>query len=118
MLKISIHIRERVINNFINGKNQSFIARKFKVSRGSVQKSMKKHLKGEGVLNLPKIGRPQKLSLRTQRKIVIKSKANPFSSSNELKSECNLASEVSSRTIRRILLKNDLYGRIARKNRY
>ena len=73
---------------------------------------IKKHLKGEGVRNLPKIGRPEKLSLRKQRKIVIKSKANPFLSSNELNSECNLASEVSPRTIRRILL----YGRIAKKS--
>ena len=77
MPKISIHTRERVIKNFISGKNQSFIGRKFNVSRSSVQKIIKKYLKGEGVRNLPKIGRPQKLSLRTQRKIVIKSKANP-----------------------------------------
>ena len=78
MPKIPIHTRERVINNFISGKNQSFIARKFNVSRGSVQKIIKKHLKGKRVRNLPKIGRPEKLSLRTQRKIVIKSKENPF----------------------------------------
>ena len=94
-------------------KNQSFIAVNL-----TFQKIIKTHLKGEGVLNLSKICRPQMLSLRTQRKVMIKSKANPFLASNELKSECNLASEVSSRTIRRILLKNDLYGRIARKNRY
>ena len=44
MPKILIHARERVINNFISGKNQSFIARKFNVSRGSVQKIIKKKL--------------------------------------------------------------------------
>ena len=66
MPKISIHTREQVMNDFISGTNQSFIARKFNVSRGSVQKIIKKHLKGEGVRNLPKIVRPQKLSLRTQ----------------------------------------------------
>ena len=52
MPKISIHTRERVINNFISEKNQSFIARKFNLSQGSVQKMIKKRLKREGVQNL------------------------------------------------------------------
>jgi len=68
-----------------------------------------------GVDNIPKCGRPRKLTSTSQRHIVIKSKMHPKMTANDLRSDCNLRRKVSVDTVKRVLRRANLFGRIAVK---
>ena len=74
---------------------------------------MKKHLLNKTIENLPKIGRQRKLSDREERRLIIKSKPNPFQTANELRSACDSQEKTSVDTIKRLLRKNKLFLSIA-----
>lgn len=64
-------------------------------------------------MDLPKSGRPRKLTPRDERKIRILSRQDPTRTANEIRCAANLAPSVSVDTIKRSLRRSRLFGRIA-----
>lgn len=92
-------------------KSYSFIAKTIKRSPCVINKVLK-----DNNIKTPRRenrGRPRKTSKKMDARIVRESKKNPFLSSSAIKR--NLSMTVSTRTIRRRLVAQNLHGRIARK---
>lgn len=115
MPTISIQKREDVIDLFRKGNSKKKISNMLNISRGSVQCIVKKFERTGNIKNLPKTGRPKKYSTIDTRRLIIMSKCNPFHSSAELNANWKSSKDVSNRTVRRILCKYGLYGRISCK---
>ena len=110
--------REKEITLFKANVSQRLIARKLQISltcSNAVQHIIRKFQCGYGISNLQKWGAPRKTSIREERRIIIRSKANPKLTANELRTECGLSEKVSVDTVKRILRRAGLYGRIAIK---
>lgn len=112
MKQIDQKIRELVIKYDNEEVSQRGIANLLKISRCSVQNIIKKQKLYGSVENRPKTGRPRVLTIREERSLIRKSLIDPFLTAPKLFSEIGKASVA---TIRRLLLKNGIYGRIAAK---
>ena len=69
------------ISIWIKGRE---IGQKLNLNLSSVHYILKKHKLNKTIENLPNIGRPRKLSDREERRLIIKSKQNPFQTANDL----------------------------------
>ena len=85
MAVISAYKRQRIIELSQEGISQREISRTIQVSLHGVQGILQRAKKGLGIQNLPKSGRPQKLSQRTVSKLIISSKRNPKFIARQLK---------------------------------
>ena len=65
--------------------------------------------------NLPKSGRPSKLSNRDKRKLTIESKKIATKTAHSVSSPCNLQQTMSLNTVKQVWRKNHLFGRVAVK---
>ena len=74
MPTVSAFKRERVVQLQSQGVSQRKIAIELEISRCAVQKIIKKFRMGLGFQNTPRIGRPQKLTAASKRRIVIESR--------------------------------------------
>jgi transposase len=97
------------------GMSQRMIATALHISRGGVENILRKALTGKCVNDLPKSGRPRKLSKRTEKFIVVTSKRHPKLTARQLSSTCNVLNKASLCTVKRILRRAKLFGRIAVK---
>ena len=115
MVKISIINRLKIVNMLLEGKSQRQISKSEKFSQPAVRKIWIKYQKTKSVLDLPKSGRPMKTTPREQRFLCMASKKSPFKCATEVASEVSLSQNCSINTVKRILHKYGLYGRIGAK---
>lgn len=113
MPTITMEKRSRVETLMERGFSQRGIARTLSVSLCAVQNILKKLREGRGIQNKPKSGRPILLSARTVRSLIIESKKFPFKTAGELLIDCGLTYIISIDTVKRILRRSDLYGRVS-----
>lgn len=105
--------KRKCIERHLNeGKSQSEIARLLKISRSSVQLIQKKSVRGLGLQDQQKSGRPQVLSKRDKHALIVQSKKNPFLTARQVKISANVL-KASISTVKRVLRQNNLMGRVA-----
>lgn len=85
----------------------------FNVSQRQVERIRKRFQETGDVHDKPRTGRPRKTTDREDRLLVRQSKAVPFATAAQLQENWSSENPVSTRTVRRILARNDLHGRIA-----
>ena len=115
MTRLSLEIRDKIVKLFEEGYSQVYIAKKFGVFSCAVQKLLKKHKETKCVEDKPKTGRPSKLSILDKRAIIRESKRYPFKTANEIKKSLTCTKNVCTETVKRVLRKYGLMGRIAVK---
>jgi transposase len=98
MPRITLPKRKIVIERAKNGDNQCEIAKKFNISRSSVQEIIKKYL---GVVDRPRSGRPRKLSIHNERILVCESKKFPKKTADTLRISCNMTQMISVDTVKK-----------------
>ena len=113
MNRISIENRKKAINLLECGSSQRQVAIDLDCSRRAVQKIQLKWLSHNTVENLVKCGRPLKTTERERRVLKSMSTKNPFLTARELKSKWIPTKNVSVSTIKRILNKYNIFGRIS-----
>ena len=85
------------------------------LSRCGVRETIKKFNLTVSIKDRTRSGRPQKLSLRDKRQLIILSKKDPKMTARQLLVELNLGQEVSVNTIKKVSNENGLIGRISAK---
>lgn len=112
-IKISVDLKQRIIDAYSKGDRQSDIARRFEVKKSAVWAIIKRYERTGSIEGKPKSGRPKKMSKKSVRLLKRISSNNPFMSSNQLKVELETSGmcSVSSRTIRRRLVDEKLFSR-------
>jgi len=108
-------IREDIIERIRNGFSQSAVARELNISRFGVQSIWKKYVMSGHVNDLSRSGRPRVLDERSTRQLIRLSKKNPKATAPELKMEWETNRNISMSTVKRILRRHGLFGRIAAK---
>lgn len=118
MPKLALHVREQVIELFQQGMRQRSIADKLKISKSGVQYTISKFIKYGTIADLLRTGRPRLYVNRTERVLIRNSMKNPKMTAMELKNDYESVKNLSVSTVKRILRKYGLFGRIcARKPR-
>lgn len=115
MPKLTIEIRENIINLFNNGYSQRKISNELGISKTGIYHTINRYKCHKTLKDLQKSGRKPKYTDRDARLLIRESQCNPKLSSKELKSRCMPMQSVSTSTVRRILIKYGLFGRIAAK---
>lgn len=110
MKHISIEMRTAVVAKAKEGISQRQISIQMKISRCSVQNIIKKQDLFQNVENRPKCGRSKIFTDREQRLLCRTSLSNPFLTAPKLQLQLGKGSVT---TVRRILKKNGLFGRVA-----
>jgi transposase len=113
MPRVPLYKREIAVLYLSDGYTASEIALLLKISRGAVRNILEKHMQGFHIADKPRSGRPQLLSERAERSIVIASKKHPFKSAREIRDAVGLQSTISVSTAKRVLRRNNLFGRIS-----
>lgn len=110
-------MRERIIAVRENGLSYREIGKKLNLNFSSVRYVIKKKEESGTTETKARSGRPKKLDSRQQRSIITQISKNPFLSAQQLATDVASTSgtTVSSQTIRNILHKAQLRGRIPRK---
>ncbi|RXM34592.1 Pleiotrophin [Acipenser ruthenus] len=109
-------LRKKVVDAYQSGKGYKAISKALGLHRTTVRAILSKWRKFGTVVNLPRSGRPAKISPRARRKIVQEVTKNPRTTSRDL--QASLASakvSVHDSTIRKTLGKNGIHGRVARR---
>lgn len=118
MAKISIDIKKLVIKRLKEGYSQRKVSNEFNISRNAVQYILRK-LQQHGTLdNLSKSGRKPKNTQRAERSLIRMSKQNPLKTARDLFMVWKSSQTSSVSTVKRILRKYGLLGRIAAKKPY
>jgi transposase len=112
MPKISPETKVKIIKN-LKSKSAAEVANIFNVSKWSVERIRKRFQETGDVHDMPRTGRPRKTTTREDRLLVRQSRASPTATATELNESWSPENHVSKRTIRRILTRNGLHGRIA-----
>lgn len=115
MPNISLVKRHMVIERHNQARNQTDIAKSLQISRRSVQEIIKKHSQGLPLTDKPRTGRPKLLTARTENRIAVSSKRNPFLTANEIRYDLNLQHKASLSTVKRVLRSHNLFGRVSIK---
>jgi len=118
MPRISDVMRGQIIGMLQAKKSQREVAKHYEISRCAVQNIWKKYLESGTLCDLPKCGRPRKNSTRSERLLIRLSKANPKLTAGQLKKDWNACESVSIWTVRAILRRYGLFGRIAARCPY
>lgn len=113
MPRISNSIRQRIVEDVLTGKSYREVANQFQCSHSAVQKLYNKFLKTSSIENLLKTGRPKTTSPRENRKLIRLSRINPKWTSKKLKANWGCGNMVSVSTVKRILNRAKLFGRVA-----
>ena len=115
MGKISTYQRNRIREMSAEGNSQRTISDTLHVSRGGVQYVIKKIRLGFEINDRSKSGRPKKLNDRDERMAIIKSKKNPHMTARDIQTACIGRRNISISTVKRVLWKGKLFGRVAAK---
>lgn len=110
---VPIEIRRRIIEFYRTGRKQADIARCLLIHRSIVSRTIKNFNTRGSIVPLKNPGRPRKTTKKMDRRIIRLSMDNPFMSSTKILSEIKETGEchVSTRTIRRRLVDNNLFSR-------
>lgn len=113
----TLEVRSIVIKLFNQGKTYAQIAEAINRSRTTVFNIVQRYKKFHTVLNKPRTGRPPKLSVREQRKIVRHVQANPLVTASEITAQLkeDLGKHVHVRTVRRVLNRTGYNSRTPRR---
>ncbi|KAK3538185.1 hypothetical protein QTP70_032718 [Hemibagrus guttatus] len=114
--EIQKQMREKVIEIYQCGKGYKAISKALGLPRTTVRAIIYKWRKHGTVENLPRSGRPTKITPRAQRQLIQEVTKDPTTTSKEL--QASLASvkvSVHDSTIRKRLGKNGLHGRVPRR---
>uniref|UniRef100_A0A9J8AA81 Transposase n=1 Tax=Cyprinus carpio carpio TaxID=630221 RepID=A0A9J8AA81_CYPCA len=114
--EIQKKMRKKVIEIFQSGKGYKAISKALGLQRTTVRTIIHKWQKYGTVENLPRSGRPTKITPRAQQRLIQEVTKDPTTTSKEL--QASLASvkvSVHDSTIRKRLGKNGLYGRVPRQ---
>ena len=116
----SNEFRELIIKHYLNGDSEREIASKMFCSRNSVHSMIMKYKKTKCIANLAGRGRKRKTTVREDKVIQRKIKADRRKSASSVKHEImqEIGITISSQTVRRRAHEAGLYGRIARKKPY
>ncbi|KAK3555983.1 hypothetical protein QTP86_032846 [Hemibagrus guttatus] len=113
--EIQKQMRKKVIEIYQSGKGYKAISKALGLPRTTVRAIIYKWRKHGTVENLPRSGRPTKITPRAQRQLIQEVTKDPTTTSKEL--QASLASvkvSVHDSTIRKRLGKNGLHGRVPR----
>ncbi len=111
--EIQEQMRKKVIEIYQSGKGYKAISKALGLQRTTVRAIIHKWRKHGTVVNLPRSGRPTKITPRAQRRLIQEVTKDPTTTSKEL--QASLASvkvSVHGSTIRKRLGKNCLHGRV------
>ncbi|KAK3532293.1 hypothetical protein QTP86_016075, partial [Hemibagrus guttatus] len=114
--EIQKQMRKKVIEIYQSGKGYKTISKALGLPRITVRAIIYKWRKHGTVENLPRSGRPTKITLRAQRQLIQEVTKDPTTTSKDL--QASLASvnvSVHDSTIRKRLGKNGLHGRVPRR---
>ncbi|KAK3550047.1 hypothetical protein QTP86_019146 [Hemibagrus guttatus] len=114
--EIRKQMRKKVIEIYQSGKGYKAISKALGLPRTTVRAIIYKWRKHGTVENLPRSGRPTKITPRAQRQLIQEVTKDPTTTSKEL--QASLASvkvSVHDSTIRKRLGKNGLHGRVPRR---
>ncbi|KAK3509678.1 hypothetical protein QTP70_008427 [Hemibagrus guttatus] len=114
--EIQKQMRKKVIEIYQSGKGYKAISKALGLPRTTVRAIIYKWRKHETVENLPRSGRPTKITTRAQRQLIQEVTKDLTTTSKEL--QASLASvkvSVHDATIRKRLGKNGLHGRVPRR---
>ncbi len=114
--EIQEQMRKKVIEIYQSGKGYKAISKALGLQRTTVRAINHKWWKHGTVVNLPRSGRPTKITPRAQRRLIQEVTKDPTTTSKEL--QASLASvkvSVHDSTIRKRLGKNGLHGRVPRR---
>uniref|UniRef100_A0A8C4X9Y5 Transposase n=1 Tax=Erpetoichthys calabaricus TaxID=27687 RepID=A0A8C4X9Y5_ERPCA len=114
--EIQEQMRTEVIEIYQSGKGYKAISKALGLQRTTVRAIIHKWQKHGTVVNLPRSGRPTKITPRAQRRLIREDTKDPRTTSKEL--QASLASikvSVHDSTIRKRLGKNGLHGRCPRR---
>ncbi len=113
--EIQEQMRKKVIEIYQSGKGYKAISKPLGLQRTTVRAIIHKWRKHGTVVNLPRSGRPTKITPRAQRRLIQEVTKDPKTTSKEL--QASLASvkvSVHDSTIRKRLGRNGLHGRVPR----
>lgn len=109
-------VRDKVVEKFKAGLGYKKISQALNISRSTVQSIIKKWKEYGTTANLPRHGRPPKLTCRTRRALIRDAAKTPTVTLEELqRSTAQVGESVHRTTISRALHKSGLYGRVARR---
>lgn len=114
--EIQEQMRNKVINIYQSGKGYKAICKVLGLQRTTVRAIIHKWRKHGTVVNLPRNGRPTKITPRAQRRLIQEVTKEPRTTSKEL--QASLASvkvSVHDSTIRKRLGTNGIHGRVPRR---
>uniref|UniRef100_A0A803KF20 Transposase Tc1-like domain-containing protein n=1 Tax=Xenopus tropicalis TaxID=8364 RepID=A0A803KF20_XENTR len=114
--EIEEQMRTKVIEIYQSGKGYKAISKALGLQRTTVRAIIHKWQKHGTVVNVPRSGRPTKITPRAQRQLIREATKDPRTTSKEL--QASLASikvSVHDSTIRKRLGKNGLHGRFPRR---
>ena len=98
-----------------SGKGYKAISKALRLKRTTVRANIHKQRKHGTVVNLPRSGKPTKITPRVQRRLIQQVIKDPTTTSKELQASfASLMFSVHDSTIRKRLGKNGLHGRIPR----
>ena len=115
MALINEYKRKMVVDMWKEGKSQAAISRELKISRCAVQNIILKFRLYSTIQDLPRSGRPLKTSRSEVRALIIMSKRHPMWPASRLCREWKTENSVSVGTVKHLLNKHGLFGRVAAK---
>lgn len=113
----TVEVRKLIIDHYKDGKSQRMIAEIVKKPRGTVKNIIKRFNEEKRITNKQKISPKKMFSEREERWIIQQTKNNPRLSAPKLRDMVKEHFHIScnAETVRRVLRKAGLNGRIARK---
>ncbi|KAF4082430.1 hypothetical protein AMELA_G00151690, partial [Ameiurus melas] len=109
-------VRNTVVEKFKAGFGYKKISQALNIPRSTVQAIILKWKEYQTTANLPRPGRPSKLSAQTWRRLIRDAAKRPMITLDELqRTTAEVGESVHRTTISRTLHKSGLYGRVARR---
>uniref|UniRef100_A0A8K9XX01 Transposase Tc1-like domain-containing protein n=1 Tax=Oncorhynchus mykiss TaxID=8022 RepID=A0A8K9XX01_ONCMY len=109
-------VQDTVVKKFKAGFGYKKISQALNIPRSTVEAIILKWKEYQTTANLPRPGRPSKLSAHTRRRLIRDAAKRPMITLDELqRSTAEVGDSVHRTTISRILHKSGLYGRVARR---
>ena len=116
MVKYNKHISMLIVRQFNNGVSKHKIVRILKIPRTTVRKICKRFLANDTVDFQQRSGRPNKLNDRYKRKPCLQQlERHPFFCAREVHASAGSMPNISIQTVRCILRKAGLHGRVVAK---
>lgn len=117
--ELSEDLRKKVVEKHRDGQSYAAIARSLNVPKSTVASLIRKWKSYGTTVNLRRMGRPSKITVKGKRKLLREARANPSVTLEDLKKSLHGAgTNVHKSTISRCLHKEGLYGRVAKKKPY